>query len=262
MIPGPEITQRLFDRLRVDSSRSSVAGSLPVLFFGDLFNARIATVGLNPSDQEILDRSGAELIGSQRRFETLGSLEADSRHTLSAVQCERAIAAMRGYFEPGKPVYAWFRTLDRVVRGMGWSYEEGTAAHLDLVQEPTSPKWSELLRLERAESNALLASNLPFLLWQIDTFRLGLVVCNGRTVFDAVSQLLNAKVVETGRLARLTWYIARAELPSHSVWICGWNLPLARPTGLSYEALEDMGRMLADRMAPTVPSVSSSRLDL
>jgi len=42
------------ERLRCTPSLSSVRHSLPVLFFGDLFTARIATVALNPSWQEYL----------------------------------------------------------------------------------------------------------------------------------------------------------------------------------------------------------------
>lgn len=46
----------------------SVPGSLPALFFGDIFSARIATLGINLSYQEYLDPSGQELTGNARRF--------------------------------------------------------------------------------------------------------------------------------------------------------------------------------------------------
>lgn len=96
----------LHDRLRRPPGQSSVPGSLPVVFFGDLFTARVATVGLNPSHQEYLDRSGNERCGALRRFETLHSLRAPDRASLSVEQCDRAIATMRTYFQPGKPVYS------------------------------------------------------------------------------------------------------------------------------------------------------------
>ncbi len=72
-------TFRLYERLRRPPSPSSVHGSLPVLAFGDLFKAGIATVGLNPSRREFLDNHGRELDGPKRRFETLGSLGARDR---------------------------------------------------------------------------------------------------------------------------------------------------------------------------------------
>ena len=124
-MPNTEITEHLYARPRRHSSHSSVVGSLPILFFGDLFTARIATVGLNPSDKEYLDRQGSELDGPWRRFETLNSLGAAGRGELTESQCDQAIATMRAYYRPRKPVYAWFRSLDRVVRGLGFHYEDG-----------------------------------------------------------------------------------------------------------------------------------------
>ena len=106
MMSDPQRTDLMHTRLRRAPSRSSVPGSLPVLFFGDLFQARAVTVGLNPSDREYVDRSGNELEGALRRFETMASLGAAARDALTADQCERAIATMRDYYGPGKPVYA------------------------------------------------------------------------------------------------------------------------------------------------------------
>jgi hypothetical protein len=41
---------KLYERLRRPPSPATVPGALPVLFFGDLLQAEVATVGLNPSD--------------------------------------------------------------------------------------------------------------------------------------------------------------------------------------------------------------------
>src|SRR5690348_10521062 len=48
--------------------------SCPVPSFGDLFTARVATLGLNPSNREFVDEDGNELDGPLRRFHTLRSL--------------------------------------------------------------------------------------------------------------------------------------------------------------------------------------------
>ena len=42
----------LFDRLRLAPAPRSVSGSVPVLFFGDPSNVRIATLAINPSYRE------------------------------------------------------------------------------------------------------------------------------------------------------------------------------------------------------------------
>ena len=129
---------------------ASVPGSLPVLFFGDLFTAQAATVGLNPSKLEYLSKYGLELDGAQRRFETLRSLDAADRTSLSAEQCERAIQRMQRYFQPGKPVHVWFHSLDRVLNGMKLRIQAGEVAHLDLVQEATDPTWAALIKQDPA----------------------------------------------------------------------------------------------------------------
>ncbi len=85
------------DRLRAGTMPATVPGSLPVLFFGDLLAASIATIGINPSRQEYLTRSGLELEGLGRRFETLGSLAARDRSSLSVKQMQIAIERMRAY---------------------------------------------------------------------------------------------------------------------------------------------------------------------
>jgi hypothetical protein len=244
-----QMTSSLVERLRRSPSQSSVAGSLPVLFFGDLFIARVATVGLNPSHQEYLDRRGNELDGELRRFETLNSLRALDRASLSAEQCGRAIATMRTYFQPGKPVYSWFRSLDRVVRGFGVSYDLGEVAHLDLVQEATQPTWSGLPLQELAQ---LRAADQPFLYWQMETFPLEVVICNGRSVFTGVQTLTNARIVQSGKLARVTWYVALSAMPGRVMGVVGWNIPLARPAGLDKAGHTELGRLLSQRLEDVI----------
>jgi hypothetical protein len=91
----------LFNRLRRAPSQSSVPESLPILFFGDSFSARVATVGINPSDQEYLGPDGQELQGNARRFHTLSSLGASDRVSLNPEQAMQAIERMRRNFQPG-----------------------------------------------------------------------------------------------------------------------------------------------------------------
>jgi len=248
MIVSPALRERLYARLRQCPSASSVPQSLPVLFFGDLFTARVATVGLNPSDQEYIDRRGIELDGAARRFETLTSLRAADRSFLTDEQCHYAIQMMRMYYQPGKPVYTWFRSLDRVTRAMGFRYEEGEVAHLDLAQEATHPTWSMLSQTSPAEFEALRSTNLPFLRWQLETFPLHTVICNGRTVFAEVCRLIGGQITEEGKLQRITWYVGTATLNSRRIGLAGWNIPLARPTGLGANGEQELGRILTSRL--------------
>ena len=239
---------RLCARLRKSPSASSVPQSLPVLFFGDLFTARVATVGLNPSNREYVDKQGLELEGAERRFETLTSLHAADRSSLTDEQCDRAIQTMREYYQPGKPIYTWFRSLDRVTSAMGFSYAKGEVAHLDLAQEATNPAWSELSQTSPAEFDALRSTDLPFLRWLLEEFPLQTVICNGRTVFDEVCRLIGGRMTEEDKLRRITWYVGKATLNARTISLAGWNIPLAHATGLDAAGQSELGRILASRI--------------
>jgi hypothetical protein len=244
LIYNDEIEAGLHERLRRAESPSTVPSSLPVLFFGDLPMARVATVSLNPSKREYLSAKGEELGGLERRFETLGSLNARDRSSLEPWQCNRAISTMRGYFDPGRPVYSWFNGLARVLDGMGAPYWKRQAAHLDLVQEATDPTWSQLSAEQPQEAKTLLDQDRGFLRWQIETFQLHVLVCNGRSTFDAVSNLLGAEVVRSEKVARLTWSVSVGEAGGREVSVVGWNLPLARPTGLTSGGQVELGSLM------------------
>ena len=237
---------RLYERLRRPPSASTVPGTLPVLFFGDLFKAEVATIGLNPSDQEYLTREGSLLFGPAQRFATTASLGADNRSALSDEQCAAAVERMRAYYDPGKPVFgAWFSALSRVIEGLGVRFRDRTAAHLDLVQESTRPVWSALGRVEREE---LLKQDLPFLAWELREFSLRAVICNGKTVGVHVRRELGVSVAEESKIARIKWWVGHAEVDGRRIAFGGWNVPLARPTGLGREGETALGELLARKL--------------
>jgi hypothetical protein len=212
------------------------------LFFGDLFKATAATVGINPSHREYLDAAGNELVGLARRFETLSSLGAVERASLSDEQCRQAVGFMRAYFDPARPVYdEWFGALRYVLRGLGLRYETGGAAHLDLVQEATRLKWSDL---ERAEAAALLRADEEFIRWQLQAFPLRVVVCNGRTPLDAVRRLLRVSERRSGQFEGVTWFVGAAVVQGRAVSVTGWNKALAWAGLLPHEQIL-LGQTLA-----------------
>ncbi len=217
-----------------------------MLFFGDLFNAEIVSVGLNPSDREYLTNDGALLAGPAQRFATTNSLGVDSRASLSDAQCAEAVEWMRDYYEPGKPVYSsWFNALARVIEGLGGSFRERRSAHLDLVQESTSPVWSELGRPER---ESLLKHDLPFLEWQIRAFPPRSVICTGKTVGVHIQRQLGVSVDDEGTMARIKWWVGHADIDGRRVGLAGWNYPLARATGLGRKGETALGELLAGKL--------------
>lgn len=242
------IPQFFFDSLRIDPIPATVPGSLPVLCFGDPSTAVVATVGINPSNREYLSPKGLELDGPLRRFETLGSLRASSRRSLNDAQATKAIERMYQYFGPTRPIYSWFNGLCRVVDGMQTSFRDRTAVHLDLVQEATKPAWSELVKTDRAQAEAVLHRDLSFLQGQINECNFRAVVCTSASVWDEVDKMLSVRVVARGNVALIKWTVGTAVLSRGVIGVVGWNIPLARATGLNKDGQRQLGELLASQL--------------
>jgi hypothetical protein len=131
---------------------------------------------------------------------------------------------------------------------MGLRYDQGEVAHLDLVQEATNPTWSRLRDARPAEHVALRSGDLPFLRWELETFPLDVLICNGRGIYDEVCDLVSGKIVEMGSFRRINWHVSVADLAGRKVWLVGWNIPLARPTGLGQAGQVELGKLLAARV--------------
>jgi uracil-DNA glycosylase len=242
-----DLISTLRQRIRISPSESSVSGSLPVIFFGDALSARVATIGLNPSKFEYLDRTGIMLSGREQRFASTVSLGAVSREGLSDAQADEAIEVMRSYYDDGKPVYgSYFRHLKNFLAGMGASYAGRSATHLDLVQEPTDPVWNGLISSERS---ALMERDMPFLIWQLENLpRLEAVICAGKTVSEQLRAHVCIDVKDTGATKRIRWWLGTAHLGQRDLPIGGWNYPLDRPTGLGTAGEIGLGKMFAQAL--------------
>ncbi len=231
-------------RLRQAGVQASVPSSLPVLFFGNISMASVATIGLNPSRQEYLSPSGAELEGDARRFETLRSLGLLDRTAIQEPHALTAIDRMSHYFDAGKPAYSWFQPLERVLKGLGASLSDGSAVHLDLVQEATDPVWSGLRSADPESARRLLQRDLNFLRWQLEAFPIQALLCTSRTVLDSVSSLCNATILKEGHTQRLRWSVGTGTIGGRQLVVAGWNIPLARPTGLTADGQVTFGALL------------------
>lgn len=175
------------ERIRQDPPPDShvVEGSTPVVAFGDVLHARVATLGLNPSRIEFEVRR-VELDGSKRRFETTRSLGlvslADATDTAVAAIFRRC----NEYFQRN-PYRRWFNRLEPVLRSVGASYYDGTACHLDLSQWATDPTWNGLLPAVRSK---LVDRDGPFLARQLEAEQIEVLLLNGAAVVDGFRWVL------------------------------------------------------------------------
>jgi hypothetical protein len=196
------LINRLDDPVLRDSA--VIDWGAPIPSFGNLFSARVATVGLNPSNREFVDELGNELEGLSRRFHTLASLglgawaDADARHL------QLMLASCRNYFT-SNPYDRWFKRLDEVIAGTGSSYYEplGGACHIDLIPYATSCKWTELSHRQRT---SLLMIGAELLALLLKDSPLQLLVLNGQSVVDqfqsVTSLVLEKEIMPSWSLPR------------------------------------------------------------
>lgn len=166
-----------------------VGESTPVIAFGNCRTARIATLGINPSVREFVEK-GILLDGEKRRLSTLKSLRAKSTSELTITQAEQVISDCDAYFS--RNPYGWFKPLDKIIKAAaGATYyptsgnESGDACHLDLVQWATDPVWG---KLSATIKRPLIEETRPHLEAQLDNGRFEAVLLNGRAVIDELNK--------------------------------------------------------------------------
>jgi hypothetical protein len=220
-----------------------VAGSTPVVAFGDPASSQAATLGLNPSRVEFC-REGRLLDGPERRLATLRSLGLETLAEANSETIGRIVGACRRYFWR-RPYRGWFGQLDAVLRGAGYSYFDGTACHLDLVQWATDPTWAKLDGNERRQ---LLDDGVPFLAEQLKRSTLKLVLINGSGAWAEVDSALDIRfqnVAETYATGRTKFAVAKA---FGTIPVIAWSTNLQSSWGVT----TDLRRKIAERVATLV----------
>lgn len=204
---------------RLDHSKISQLGIItwaaPVTSFGNPQTAKIATLGLNPSDKEFTDNKGKELIGTKRRFHTLNSLGLEKWGDLSFDQAKLIAGQCRNYFS-GNPYDSWFKKLDFLISGTSLSYyfPSQEACHLDLVPFATSTKWAKLSREQRKE---LLGEHGDILAKLINGSNIKVIILNGTTVINNFKLVSDADYTIT---SQPTWNLPRSDGKDVSGFSC------------------------------------------
>lgn len=221
-----------------------VVGSTPVVAFGDPQRAEVATLGINPSAREFVE-GGRLLSGPARRLATLASVGATATEQLTDAQVRDVMDDCAVYFSPDRnPYMRWFDPLDRLmVAGLGVSYRDGTACHLDLVQWATDPVWGKLPPETRS---LLLADGVPHLREQLRYANTRLVLLNGRQVLNHVEET-GLAVLEP--LQQLHVGAVRCTLMAgegSGVRFLGWSTNLQSSFGVSLAFRERLAAWLAE----------------
>lgn len=224
---------------------SVVPGSTPIVSFGDFQKARVATLGINPSDKELLDNRGDFLVGNKQRFETLRSLDALSTEMLTDEQVRRVFEACENYFNGNQ--YKWFTDLEKVIKqGLGASYFDGSACHLDLVQWATQTKWGKLPMDVR---DTLLADGTTHLVSQLTAENIKYVIVCGRAVWDELSatQLVEYDEVKTIHFGAKNTPCRLRIGHGHNTTFLGWTSNIQSQHGAnSAEFLSELSEWLRE----------------
>jgi hypothetical protein len=218
-----------------------VPGSTPVVAFGDVRKATVATLGWNPSRREFLDRNGKELTGAgQRRLETRSSLGLKERDLSSASPeaVRRVFEGCNGYFQ--RCPYQWFNRLEKVLSLLGESYYTGTACHLDLVQWATDPTWG---KLQRAHNKSLIDADLSFLGQQLAQEQIELLLLNGSGIVKEYSQRFDCLLKPRGISGNPDWKLSVGRT-LQGIKVIGWNKNLQSSFGVSNEYIEAVGKAI------------------
>lgn len=197
-----ELAAKLDDPLMQDAS--VIRWGSPIPAFGDISSARLATVGLNPSNNEFVDNNGTELTGKERRFHTLRSLCLDRWSNLRKAHIAKIVESYAQYFTRN-PYDTWFAQLEFIISGAGSTFygSRSNACHLDLVPYATECKWTSLSKRQKTllfdRSSSVLADC-------INSSDLELLVLNGQSVVDAFQSLFD---IDFTRTEVLKWKLPR-----------------------------------------------------
>lgn len=207
-----------------------VPGSTPVISFGNFLTARVATLGLNPSDREFLDSKDLELTGPLRRLATSTSLGIGNANSVPATAAQQVVDDCFTYFSR-QPYRAWFNRLEPILQTLGTSYYSDTACHLDLAHWATSPAWGGL---NKHHHDQLLADGIPFLRQQLQSENLQCLLLNGSGVIGQFAGCFGVRfqVIEIVQGASLRpAKILKGQLNDH-LQVFGWSANIQSSYGV------------------------------
>jgi hypothetical protein len=166
----------------------------PIPSFGNLQSAKLATIGLNPSNREFVDEFGKELDGAYRRFHTLKSLGLTTWQEAENIHYDYILDYCFNYFSRN-PYDGWFKKLDHIISGTSFSYyfPSGIACHLDLIPYATFKKWTDLPQYDR---HLLLEHSSDFLGHLLNNSEITTIVLNGQTVVDNLEKVAQTELTK------------------------------------------------------------------
>lgn len=224
-----------------------VASSTPVLFFGNINNSKVATLGINPSKNEFL-KNGEELSGIERRFQTLNSLGSTSHENLTDEQIQKIVNSCLVYFK-ANPYRKWFDILENfILQKLSVSYYSGSACHLDIVQWATDPIWRNL---DQKTKNLLIKNDIEFLSIQLQVEKIDTLLINGKGATEIFIEYFNPTLIKQDKLLvgnkSCNVYSYELKLKNKIVKIYAWSNNLQSTVGLTNQMRDEIGNWVKEK---------------
>jgi hypothetical protein len=163
-----------------------VEGSIPIVFFGNVEKAEIATLSLNPSNVEF-EHNGI------RRCIDRKQLGVSDYQRLTIEQAECVYKSLLLFFKVN-PYKAWFNPMNKLFQSKGYEYYNDKIVHLDVSPWATSKKWDCLSHEEKVSIiDTSIINNV------IEMRGIKKLFINGKTAFNVFCKTLNieAKDIKT-----------------------------------------------------------------
>ncbi len=247
---------------------------LPISYYGDYTNANAWIMGINPSDQEFVNRTGQVRVGQNQRFRRLADFPSiTGRASLTSKNVRAALASQDSIFErvPYKPFFSKIGRFLSLVHGAALStdplapFKVGVRSmggqdfkyvHVDIVKCATERPWGQLGAEEQA---GLLRNCSGFLEQQLRTQKhLNIVLVNGRTAFNNCQAMLarhfrfqpEQHVVRSGRASYHLW-MGDIRANNHTVQVVAWSPNIVNSRIFNWEA-----EMLAGHIRSVYPALN------
>lgn len=188
-----------------------VAFSTPVVSFGNPSDARVVTVGINPSSLEFQAAGKGKrlLVLDKKRLIDTELLGVQNPKNLTREQAVRVINGCYSYFGEKKNPYDWFDHLNLNINSyFKANYHDGSAAHLDLVQWATDPVWGGIT--SEVTKETLLKADVEFLRYQTNLKKYEVIFLNGKSVFE---QLTSNGIIEASPKGDPIPYVTKSGKP-------------------------------------------------
>lgn len=176
----PEILKRI---CKIPTSNYIARKTTPVISFGNFEKAKISTLGINPSSNEFFYKDNL-IANDKKRLSDLESLKLQSYEQMTEDKAHEVLNGCYNYFN--KRPLKWFDIFEELLNIKSFSYKNGSASHIDLVQWCTIPVWGMIPSVEQKK---LLESDKNFFRWQLENNDMEIIILGGRQVLNQVEAI-------------------------------------------------------------------------